>query len=188
MNLIRPGILVLAAAALAAFPAASPAQTSGPATDLPAAVPAEADEWLEEIQQIHVRLSELQARALEDPELSARRDSLGIHIKIAMEAIDPTLLNSMSRIEEMERQAAEAEAQSNDAKLTELRVEAQQIEEQFFAAQQQALQRPDLAARVSAFQTLLEQKIIAADPEAPDLLARFQELEARLSELTEGEQ
>jgi cell fate (sporulation/competence/biofilm development) regulator YlbF (YheA/YmcA/DUF963 family) len=178
---IRPGIFVLAAAAIVALPHASSAQTPEPA--LPAAVPAEAKEWLEEFQQLHGRLTELQQRALEDPELSARQDSLGNHIKVAMESIDPTLPETMGRIDEMERQAAEAQAAQDEARLQELQKQAAQIEQQFFTAQQQALQRPDLAAEMLEFQSLLQQKILETDPEAPALMARFQELEQKLSGL-----
>lgn len=185
---IRPGILVLAAAAVAALPCAASAQA--PTATPPAAqpsVPSEAGAWLQEIQQLHGRLTELQAKALEDPELSARQDSLGNHIKAAMETIDPTLPRTMERIQEMERQAAEAESQNDEAVLTALRGEAQQIEQKFFAAQQQALQRPDLAAEMLEFQSLLEKKILETDPEAPALIARFQELEAKLAALGEGQ-
>lgn len=172
------GIVLLVAAALAA-PGAVAAQLPG----TPGDVPAEAREWLAEIQQIHTQLTELQERALEDPDLAARRDSLGNHIRVAMESIDPSLPESMSRMEEMEQQAAQAEALSDEAKLKELRTEAQLIEQRFLSAQQQALQRPDLAAEISAFQTALEAKILATDPEAPRLLARFQELEEKLTGL-----
>jgi hypothetical protein len=169
---------VLLGLAFLAAPAALSAQE--PAAP---ALPPEANAWLAEIQQIHVQLSELQAKALEDPELAARRDSLGTHIRVAMETIDPSLSQSMSRIEEMEQQAAAAEAQSDQAKLTQLRAEAKRIEQQFLSAQEQALQRPELAAEVSAFQTLLEERILATSPDAPRLLARFQELEEKLAEV-----
>lgn len=177
--------LFLAFVVLAATPLALKAQSPEPTQQLPTEVPSDAGEWLAEIQEIHERLSTLQERALQDPELAARQDSLGNHIRVAMETIDPSLAESMSRIEEMERQAAEAEARNDEAKLTELRAEAQRIEEQFVSAQQQALQRPDLAAEFLEFQTLLEQKILAADPEAPRLLARFQELNEKLATLAQ---
>ena len=172
---------VLLALAVLAAPGALSAQD--PAA---AGLPPEADAWLAEIQQIHVQLAELQERALQDPELAARRDSLGTHIRVAMETIDPSLTQSMSRMEEMERQAAAAEAQSDSTKLTELRTEAQQIEQQFISAQQQALQLPDVAAEFTAFQQLLQEKILATSPDAPRLLARFQELEQKLAAMADG--
>ena len=168
---------------LVAFAFAAPASLRAQTVEQPDGLPAEAREWLTEIQQIHAQLTQLQERALQDPALAARQDSLGGHIRTAMEAIDPTLPQRMGRIEEMEAQAAAAEAENNEAKLMELRAEAQQIEQQFFSAQQQALQQPDLAAEISAFQTALEAKILETDPEAPRLLARFQELEQKLAEV-----
>jgi hypothetical protein len=181
----RPGLVVLASAALAALPTALRAQA--PATPPPAGedVTAEASQWLAEIQQIHLRLGQLQEQALQDPELSARRDSLGMRIRVAMETIDPALPQQMGRIEEMEGQAAAAEARSDQAALEQLNAEAAQIQQRFLAAQQQALQQPALAAEVAAFQTMLEQKILAVDPAAPQLLARFQELERRLTGLAQ---
>jgi hypothetical protein len=183
---IRTGIVVLAAAALAALPGALSAQNAAaPPAAAPEGVPAEATQWLAEMQQLHLRLSQLQERALQDPELSARQDSLGMRIRLAMESIDPALPQQMGRIEEMEGQAAAAEARSDQAALQQLNAEAQQIQQQFLAAQQKALQQPELAAELTAFQTLLEQKILAVDPAAPQLLARFQELERKLTGLTQ---
>jgi hypothetical protein len=183
---IRTGIVVLAAAALAALPEALPAQeAAAPQTAAPQAAPAEATQWLAEMQQLHLRLSQLQERALQDPELSARQDSLGMRIRVAMEAIDPALPQQMGRIEEMEGQAAAAEARSDQAALQQLNAEAQLIQQQFLAAQQKALQQPELAAELAAFQTLLEQKILAVDPAAPQLLARFQELERKLTAMAQ---
>jgi hypothetical protein len=161
----------------------APAVGSAQAPGAPLELPPEAREWIAEIEQIHVQLAQLQERALQDPDLAARQDSLGNHIKVTMEAIDPSLAQNLGRIEEMERQAAEAEARDDEAKLAELREEARQIEQRFVAAQRQALQRPDLAAEFSAFQTLLQERMLQTDPDAPRLLARFQELERKLTQL-----
>lgn len=182
----RTGKLALVVAVLATLPSALLAQGQPEVAPLPVeGIPPEASAWIQEIQEIHARLTELQERALADPELSAQRDTLGNHIKVAMETLDPTLLTKMGRIEEMEQQASEAHARNDEATLNRLRAEAEQIEEQFFTVQQIALQQPALAAEVSAFQTVLEQRIRATDPDAPRLLARFQELEEKLSGLAE---
>lgn len=170
-------LILIAVAALAA-PGALQAQ----APAVPENVPPEIAGWLAEIQELHIQLTTLQEKALQDPALAAQRDSLGNHIRVAMESIDPSLPESMERIEAMEAQAAAAEAASDDAKLTELRAEAQQIEQQFLSVQQRALQQPELAAEISAFQSALEARILETDPEAPRLLERFQELEQKLAE------
>lgn len=171
------------ALAIVALPAGLQAQATEEASPVPEGLPPEATAWLTEIQQIHVQLSQLQEVALQDPELAARRDSLGEHIRVAMEEIDPSLSENMTRIQEMEEQAAQAQARSDDATLTQLRAEAQLIEQQFLSVQDQALQQPQLAAELSTFQTLLQEKILTASPDAPRLLARFQELEEKLGEL-----
>lgn len=169
--------------AVLAAPVALHAQATEETSPSPEGLPPEATAWLTEIQQIHVQLSELQEIALQDPQLAARRDSLGNHIRVAMEAIDPSLAENMTRIQEMEEQAAQAQARSDDATLTQLRAEAQLIEQQFLSVQEQALQQPQLASELSTFQTLLQEKILAVSPDAPRLLARFQELERKLGEM-----
>jgi hypothetical protein len=187
MTRLHTGLLLVAAAAVAVLPAAASAQAPVMPPPAGADVDPQAAQWLSEIQQIHQRLSQLQEKALQDPALSAQRDSLGVHIRVAMETIDPALPQRMDRIAQMDGEAAAAEARKDDAALTQLRAEAQQIERQFLSAQQQALQQPALAAEVEAFQTQLEQKILATDPEAPQLLARFQELERKLAEAAGGQ-
>lgn len=180
---------VLFALALAVVPALGSAQQAGgPEAPGSEALPPEADAWLTEIQQIHVQLAQLQEQALQDPELAALQDSLGNHIRVAMEAIDPALPESMTRIQQMEEQAAQAQARSDAATLEQLRAEARLIEQQFLSVQEQALQQPALAAELSTFQTRLQEKILAASPDAPRLLARFQELEQKLTALSQQQE
>src|SRR5690606_5971917 len=168
-----------------AAPALLSAQEAGTAAPEGPALPAEATAWLTEIQQIHVQLAELQEQALQDPELAARRDSLGTHIRVAMEEIDPSLNESMTRIQAMEEQAAQAQGRGDEQTLAQLRAEAQLIEQQFLSVQEQALQKPELAEEVNSFQTALQERILATSPEAPRLLARLQELEQKLSALVQ---
>lgn len=182
MNRIRPAVIALFGA-LALLPSSLSAQAAAP----PADQAAEANQWLTEIQQIHGRLSELQEKALQDPDLRAQQDSLGSHIRAAMEALDPTLVASLDRIQQMDAEATQAEAQNDEAKLSALSAEAQKLEQQFLSAQQRALAQPELAAEFTAFQTALQAKILAADPQAPQLLARFQELEQKLAAVMGGQ-
>ena len=182
MNRIRPLLFALAAA-IALIPSTLRAQE---AAAPPADASAEANQWLAEIQQLHTRLSELQEKALQDPALRARQDTLGNHIRAAMEAIDPSLSASLNRIQQMDAEATQAEAQNDEAKLNALSAEAQMLEQKFLTAQQKALERPELAAELTAFQTALQDRILAVDPAAPELLARFQELEQKLAAVMGG--
>ena len=162
------------------FPLLALAQTPAPGPD----VPPEVRGWLSELETIHAQLAQLQEQALRDPALAARQDSLGTQMRSAMEAVDPSLAEAMDRIPEMEAEAASAQAQGDDARLVELSAEAQEIEQRFVAAQNQALeQRPELVAEVMDFQSTLQARILESDPRAPELLSRMQELERMLTEV-----
>lgn len=136
--------------------------------------------WLAEMQQIHGQLEQLQARALQDPQLSAAQSALGESIKTAMQRIDPTLERSLVRVQALETEAEAAQQAGDQTKLQQLGAEVQQIQQKFVAAQQQALQQPELATRVQSFQQQLEAKMTQLDPTAEDLIARFQQLEMQL--------
>lgn len=165
-----------------ALPLVATAQTAGAGDQLPPQV----REWLTELESIHAQLAQLQEQALRDPALAARQDSLGTQMRSAMEAVDPTLADVMGRIPEMEAEAADAEAQGDNAKLVELSAEAQEIEQRFMAAQNQALeQSPELVAEVMDFQSTLQARILESDPRAPELLSRMQELERMLTEVAQ---
>lgn len=164
------------------FPLVGAAQAPASGDQLPPQV----REWLTELESIHAQLAQLQEQALRDPELAARQDSLGIQMRSAMEAVDPSLADAMGRIPEMEAEAATAEAQGDNARLVELSTEAHEIEQRFMAAQNQALeQRPELVAEVMDFQSTLQARILESDPRAPELLSRMQELERMLTEVAQ---
>lgn len=182
---------LLPALLLAALPGALAAQEPAPAPapaapTAPEGPSAELQGWLIELQQLHGRLEAIQAQALADPTLSAQQEELGTSIRAAMEAIDPALPQSMTRIQALESEAATAQQAGDQARLEQIGAEAQQIQAQFLNAQQQALQKPELAAQVEAFQVTLEAKMKEVDPEAEQLIARFQELEQKLSAAMQG--
>lgn len=165
-----------------AFPLLAAAQSPTPGAELPPEVRG----WLNELESIHAQLAQLQEQALRDPALAARQDALGTQMRSAMEAVDPSLAEAMDRIPAMEAEAATAEAQGDDAKLVKLSAEAQEIEQRFVAAQNQALeQSPELVAEVMDFQSTLQARILESDPRAPELLSRMQELEQMLTEIAQ---
>ena len=81
----------------------------------------------------------------------------------------------------MEAEALAAEERGDHARLQQLGAEVDQIQRAFLAAQERALQQPEVAAQVSAFQQRLQRKMIELDPAAAHVLTRFRELEARLA-------
>lgn len=136
---------------------------------------------LTEIQAINGRLQELQQAALQDSALSTEQAALGESIRTTMTEADPTLEASMARVEELQAEAEAAQQRGDDARLNELGAEVRRIEVQFVQAQQQALANPELSAQLESFQTRLEAKMAELDPEAPQLIARFQQLQERLA-------
>jgi hypothetical protein len=137
--------------------------------------------WMAELQQVHGKLESIQQKAIQDPQLQAAQEALGERVKAAIEKADPTLAQSMARAEALEKEAVAAQEAGDQAKLQELGAEAQQIQAQFMAAQQKAFAQPELAARMEAFQASLEEKMVAIDPAAEPLIARFQELQQKLA-------
>lgn len=170
---------LLAAPAVLVAQEPAPAPTSELEAD--SAATARIQSWLGEIQQINGRLQALQQQALEDPTLSSEQEALGDRIRAAMAEADPTLEASMERVESLQAEAAAAQQQGNTARLEELGAEVRRIEAQFMEAQQQALSIPELSADLESFQARLEAKIVEIDAEAPQLIARFQELQERLA-------
>jgi hypothetical protein len=166
--------LVLALGIPAVAVAQSPAQASSPSQQ-------EVNGWLEEIQQLHLRLESIQMRALEDPGLSAAQHQLGEEIRDAMTAVDPQLAQRMGRIEVLEDEAQKAAAAGNEARFRELEMEAHQIQQHFFGVQGQVLQSAAIDAKVRAFQARLESRMAEVDPTAKGLIDRFRELETKLA-------
>lgn len=175
---------ILALATLAAAPTALAAQVAAPApagAPVDSAAAAQIQGWLAEIQQINGRLQELQQRAMQDPELVAEQEALGARIRTAMEEADPELEPSLERVETLQAEAAAAEQQADTARLMEIGEELREIEGRFMSAQQQALAQPQISSDLEAFQVALQNRLVELDPEAPELIARFQELQQMLA-------
>ncbi len=143
--------------------------------------------WFVELQQIGVQLGQIQAKALEDPALQAAQESLGTEVKTAMDRVDPGLSASVDRVAALEQEAVQAQQAGDHAKIEQLARELQQIQVRFITAQNQALQEPALAAKVEAFQTRLERRMIEIDPQSRQLIDRLRELEGKLQAASQGQ-
>jgi hypothetical protein len=154
-------------------PAARPMSATIPAGD--------AKTWVNEVRQLHTRLEALQAKALEDAQLSAQQQELGSGIRAAMLKLDPTLDQALARGMQLEKAAAAAQQRGDQAQLMELAAEMQKIQARFVSVQQRALAEPQLAAQVRSFQSRLQQQMAKLDPQAPKLIARFAELQTRIA-------
>ena len=178
MNRIRVLLLPLL---LLAAPGALPGQQGGLLD--PRQVPPEAHELLAELQQVQARLQPIHQEALRHPELQAAQADLTARIAAAMAEVDPSTAERMARMQTLIDEGKAAEAAQDEVALAEIAVEARRVEQQLQAAQLAAIQRPEIAPRIEAFQAKLMKRMLEVDAEAADLIARAQELDARLAAL-----
>lgn len=166
LKTLRPGFIALA---LVALPAGLAAQ------EAPAAAEQQAPAQTEQ-QQIQARLQAIQARALQEPALQAAQDSIGSLLTATMERVDPTFKAQAARAEALKAEVAAAQQAGDNAKLNQLAAEAEQLQQGFAASRQRALQDPQMAAAIQAFQQRIVARMVELDPETQALLARLQEL------------
>lgn len=129
-----------------------------------------------EVTRIEGALAEIEARALQDPELRRMDRRLGEELMDAMIAADPGLPAAAKNLMPL-RERHQGAVQAGDADAARslgLRIEA--IEERYLRAQADALRRPSLAERVDRFNTLLRRRMIQTDDAAERLLRRYAEL------------
>lgn len=141
----------------------------------------ETQSLIAEVQQIQARLAPIQEQALQDSAIRAEQEALGVEVRSAMVQIDPTLGEQITRMEQLATEAEAAQAAGDQARLLQLSAEAQEIQQRLAEAQIQAMQRPEIAARVEAFQARLQGRMIEIEPEAEALIRRFEELQRRLA-------
>jgi hypothetical protein len=173
--------VLLAAAVVMAAPSVTVAQGAPAATD-----PAQLEVLFDEFQELHTKLESIQMKALEDPALGAEQAQLGEQIQQAMMDRDPSLADRVDRADALEAEAISAQQSGDMQRLNELMVEAQQIQLQFMAVQQEVLSQPPLSDRLEAFQGRLERKMLELDPSTQSLIDRFRELEGILSAAMAG--
>ena len=169
---------IVAALIAVAAPVALQAQTPG-ALD-PNQLPPEVQQAIMELQQIQAQLQPIQEQVLADPEIQAEQAALGEEIQSAMTQADPSVPRHMARLQELAGAAEAAQSEQDQAKMTEIIEEAQGLEMQLQQAQQQALQRPEIAPRIDAFQEKVESRMLAVNPEAGALMERLDELQTQL--------
>jgi chaperonin cofactor prefoldin len=177
--------VLLLALFVAVAPASLAAQQRAPAPG-GSVGEAQLEQWVTELQELHARLEQIQARALEDEALRSEQGALGDQIRTAMQQADPQLPGLMERMQQLETQAAGAQRAGDEAAFQRLAQEAQQIQARFADAQMKAFEQPAIATRLEAFQTRLETRMAQIDPQAPRMVERFQQLEKQLDEAVRG--
>ena len=130
-----------------------------------------------EAARIERRLERIEARVLrDDAELRRLNQALGAELLDAMEAAHPGISDEVGRVPTLLARAAEARERGDAAAAAESLAEARRIEARVDAARSSALGLPGLASMVDAFNALLRERMIRAEPEAERLLTRYAEL------------
>jgi hypothetical protein len=169
---------MVAMLALAVAPAALLAQAPVPAE--PNLTP-EVQGWLVELQEIQAELVPVQQQALEQtPALQEEQQQVSAAVQQAMLEIDPTTPQHLQRVHELQREAQAAQAAGDMERIVELTVEAQGIQQHVGQVQAEALQHPEVAPQVEAFQTRLQARMTEIDPQVEARIQRLVELERQL--------
>jgi hypothetical protein len=182
-NTVRATLVVMAGLAL---PQALGAQQTHaitarvPGSDAAAPSREEARAAMAELQSITARLQTAHNRAMEDAGMRGTQQALARDIKAAMELADPELPELADRVRRMEEEARGAQERGDVGRVQTLTREFALIRQRFMRAQTQALQTPDLAQRARAFDEQLHRRMLAAEPQTDQLLARSRELQERL--------
>lgn len=146
-------------------------------------LPAEAQQLVVEMQQIQAQLQAVQQQALQDPVLQQSQEELGSRLREAMIEADPALPGQVERLAALQAEAQQAQAAQDQQRMSEIVAEAQEVERRVQAVQQQVMQRPELEAELTTFQSALEQKMLEVDADIEPLLARFKEINEQLARM-----
>lgn len=146
-------------------------------------LPPEAQELIQELQQVQARLEPIQQQALQDPQVQEAQQALGDEVQAAMTEVDPETPQRIERLQVLMSEAQAAQAEQDEAAMGEIVAEAQGLEQRLQAAQAEAVQRPDIAPQVEQFQAQLLEKMVELDPDVESLIEQAKELDARLAAL-----
>lgn len=154
-----------------------------PAQAQPAADPAtpRPEQLYAEMQGLHQRLQEIQARALDEPGLSGRTETLIADVEERMAELDPTTPALLARLVVHQQDIdAAVEAQDRDAfeaAVSEARAVAGLLE----ATRSKVLVEDGFAERTRSLQADLVAAMSALEPQVPQMLNRLAALEQALS-------
>lgn len=176
MSFIRT---VLFSALFAIAPAGLVAQQQGGID--PTQLPPEAQEMIAELQEVQAALQPIHQQAIQDPEVQALQQSLSADIRDKMTELAPSTPDRMARLQALMQQGQAAQAEQDQAALAEIATEARAIEQELQATQVEALQSPEIAPRVAAFEAELLEKMQEIDPQTDALIERAEELDAELA-------
>jgi len=164
-------IALLAAAALA-LPAAVTAQQTTPAPAQPAqAAPAN------EAAQLQQKLGALQQRAAQDPSLKAAVDSFNTAVQAGMVKVDPQAAARLARAQAITAEVAAARAANDNARVTQLVTESNQLQSYFQTLQPRAMALPEVQQARQTYVTRLFEKMKEYDPQTQSYVDRLTQLQ-----------
>ncbi len=144
-------------------------------------VPDEVQEMMEEFQEMQQRFMQIQSQVLQmNPELQERQAAIGDLVNEAMAELNPAAEEQVSRLQQLEQEAAMAQQEEDMERLQELINEAQGLQAELQAAQAQALEQDHVQQEIDSFQDDLLDEMIEMDPEAGQILDRLDELAQQL--------
>lgn len=154
---------------------AAPAATQQPG--LPAEMDPEMMQQLSELQEIQQQLEPIQQQALEDEALANQLEALQLRVATAMREESG---ESIDRMETLQAEMQDAQASGDQERLQALMAEGQGLQQELQAVQAEVLARPEIRGPVDEFEAAHRARMIEIDPEAEELLDRFDELVASL--------
>jgi hypothetical protein len=132
-------------------------------------------EWLIEIRYIQMQLGPIEEQALLEPDIQQQHDALRSVLHAAMIEADASIDTKLERLREIR---VEAEATSGDqGRLDALDSEASGLQPAIARARAMALERPEIAAQVSAFRKVVCERMGRIAPESREMVARYEELQ-----------
>jgi hypothetical protein len=171
--------MVAAAMTMATAPVVLVAQQEDGRGPLP--VPAEAQQLIMEMQQIQDRLRPMQQEALRDPALQAAGDSLGARIREAMVEVEPATPELIDRLNDLMEELEAAQAAQDESRFQRAIGEATEIDQILQLAQAEAIELPDVASRLNAYESRIHDRMVADNPDAAGLLERLSALNVQLA-------
>lgn len=133
-------------------------------------------EMMAEMQEIQQRLAPIQQEAMEDEALASQVEDLQNRIETAMRTEAPELFEQMEQFESEFMAAQEA---GDQERAQEIGMEAQQVEMELQAVQQNVLADPEIEESIEAFEMAQRERMMEIDPEAGELIDRMQEIQAQ---------
>lgn len=149
-------------------------------------LPPEAQQLMVELQQIQTQLQPVQQQVMQDPAIQQAQQAIGQRMQTAMLEADPTLPQHMTRLQELQGEAQAAQSAQDQERMAAIVAEARQLEMRIQGVQRQVMQQPEMEAELNSFQSTLEEKMLAADPEVAPLIDRYKEINEELIRMLGG--